>query len=402
MKKVLAILLSLVLLAMSGCIIPVTEVTLPTESHSTTQPPRPAKPPLPIVNGGLKVQLNSLLQKYNFEGIVYLTHHGQVVYRYVSGTNDLGQPLTIESPMYICSVSKQFCAAAILMLRDQGKLRLEDRLSKYFPSYTIGRNITLKDLLTMRSGIVRDVDPMLAKPERYAILTPEEQEKAFKGYVFNHPLLFDPGTDYAYSNNGYRLLSFVVEKVSGRNYEDFIRLNIFEPLGMTHSGFHTEVKDHPEWGLTYDNIMATGQIPILAQGSGGIVTTAADLDKWMTALRTGKVISMKSYREMTTGYSVIPETELSYGYGLQSSIRDGWGHDGINQSYTSRIFFSEAYDLNFYIVTNKTPETLQSFINRLSAMFLNTLFQALDDAPDNEKHPCSFEQGCLSISSRNP
>lgn len=387
MKKALAILLCLVLLTMSGCIIPVTEVTLPTESHSTTQPPRPDKPPLPIVNGGLKVQLNSLLRKYNFEGIVYLTHHGQVVYRYVSGTNDLGQPLTIESPMYICSVSKQFCAAAILMLRDQGKLRLEDRLSKYFPSYTIGRNITLKDLLTMRSGIVRDVDPMLAKPERYAILTPEEQEKAFKGYVFNHPLLFDPGTDYAYSNNGYRLLSYVVEKVSGRNYEDFIRLNIFEPLGMTHSGFHTEVPEHPEWGLTYDNIMATGQIPILAQGSGGIVTTAADLDKWMTALRTGKVISMKSYREMTTGYSVIPETELSYGYGLQSSIRDGWGHDGINQSYTSRIFFSEAYDLNFYIVTNKTPETLQSFINRLSAMFLNTLFQALDDAPDeNDKY----------------
>ena len=387
MKKILAVLLCLVLMGLWGCVMPVTEITLPTETTvPTTLPPRPPKPPLPIVHGELKAELDSFLEGANYEGIVCLTHHGEVVYQYVSGTNDLGDPLTIDSPMYIVSISKQFCAAAILMLRDQGKLDLDDTLGKYFPEYTLGRDITLKDLLTMRSGMVRDVDPMLAKPERYAKLTPEEQEKAFLGYVFNHPLLFAPNTDYLYSNNGYRLLSFVVEMVSGQNYEDFIRQNIFEPLGMTHSDFHTQVPNHPEWGLTYDNIIATGQIPVLAKGSGGIVTTAADMDKWMTALRTGKVISMKSYREMTTGYSIVPGTEFGYGYGLQSSIRDGWGHDGGNLRYTARIFFSNNYDLNFYIVTNKTPESMQSFTNRVTTIFLNKLFQALDEAAhENDK-----------------
>jgi hypothetical protein len=146
------------------------------------------------------------------------------------------------------------------------------------------------------------------------------------------------------------------------------------------------VPNHPEWGLTYDNIIATGQIPVLAKGSGGIVTTAADMDKWMTALRTGKVISMKSYREMTTGYSLVPGTEFGYGYGLQSSIRDGWGHDGGNLRYTARIYFSNNYDLNFYIVTNKTPESMQSFTNRVTTIFLNKLFQALDGAAhENDK-----------------
>lgn len=329
-----------------------------------------------FVTEEVKDKLDTIVQEKNYQGIVYLTHNGKVVYTYVSGTNDMGDPLTVESPMYICSMSKQFCAAAILMLRDQGKLSLDDTLEKYFPEYTIGKDITLKNLLSMRSGIIRDVDPMVNEPEKYENNTPEENEALFKEYVFSKPLLVTPGAKFEYSNNNFRLLSFIVEMVSGQNYEDFIRQHIFEPLGMIHSGFITEVPEHPEWGLTYERKQATGQVHILAQGSGGIVTTAADLDIWMNALQSGEILGMDSFREMTTNYS--PGTANKYGYGLMGNSRDGWGHNGGNLFYSSRMYFSEKYGFNLYLVTNQTPLNNPALSEQTCTAMLSVIYQAIE------------------------
>lgn len=367
MKKMIAILLCLILLVSAAA--------------CSADGPQVSEPTGPVITEEVKAKLDAVLQDKNYEGIVYLTFNGEVVYQSVSGTNDMGNPLTIDSPMYICSMSKQFCASAILMLRDQGKLSLDDTLEKYFPEYTIGKDITLKNLLTMRSGICRDVDPMLEEPEKYENNTAEENEALFKEYVFGRTLLFTPGTDFAYSNNNYRLLSFIVEMVSDQNYEDFIRQNIFEPLGMTHSGFSIEVPDHPEWGLTYDNIQATGGVPVLAQGAGGIVTTAADMDIWMTALQSGEVICMESFREMTTNYS--PGTANRYGYGLMGTSRDGWGHTGGNLHYTSRTYFSEEYGFNLYMVTNKSPLNNPAITDQAGTEILSVLYQFIEMAASN-------------------
>lgn len=372
MKKIVAIVLCLALLmSAAACSADLLQVSEPAETTKVTAP---------VITEGVTAKLDAILQEYKYEGIVYLTHNGKVVYQSVSGTNDLGQPLTIESPMYICSMSKQFCAAAIVMLRDQGKLSLDDTLEKYFPEYAIGKDITLQNLLTMRSGICRDVTPMMNEPEKYEQNTFEENEALFKEWVFSQPLNFAPGSSFEYSNNNYRLLSFVVEMASGQNYEDYIRQSIFEPLGMIHSGFSIEVGEHPEWGLTYDNIQATGQVPILAQGSGGIVTTAADLDIWMTALKSGQVVSEVSYQEMTTAYSTVQVT--TYGYGLMGGVRGGWGHNGGNLLYTARMYFNKEYGYNFFIVTNKTPRFRPDLTEQISTAFLRTLFQAVDDWQD--------------------
>jgi CubicO group peptidase (beta-lactamase class C family) len=327
--------------------------------------------------------LDYALENNNFTGIVYLTHNGKVVYQSVSGSNDLGEPLTIDSPMYIASISKQFCAAAVLMLRDQGKLRLDDTLEKYFPEYTIGKDITLKHLLSMRSGIVRDIDPMYEKPELYKENTPEENEAAVKEWLFSQPLVFEPDTEYMYSNSNYTLLSFVVEMVSGQSYEDFIRQNIFDPLDMTHSNFCADALMHPEWGLICYDYVQTDAASILVQGVGDIITTAADLDKWMTALPRGQVICEESYREMTTCYSTDPTAPYGYGYGLAKGIRDGWGHGGYWIDYTSQTFYSMEYGYNFYIVTGNTPQFLSDLTMRTTREFLNILFQAVDEAEAN-------------------
>lgn len=380
MKKVLATLLCLtLLLSAAACSAGVPQVSEPTESTEATLPGAE------IFTDELKADLDAILEQNKYEGIVYLTYQGEPVYESVSGTNDLGEPLTIESPMYIASISKQFCAAAILMLRDQGKLSLNDPLEKYFPEYTIGKDITLKNLLAMRSGIIRDPLPLLTDPESYMDNTTEENIAAMKEWTFSQPLNFAPDSKMEYSNLNYNLLSFVVEIVSGQSYTDFIRQNIFEPLGMTHSGFIGEVRDTPEWtqGLTYDNLDPTAQLAGICQGCGEITTTAGDLDIWMTALQSGKVVSMESFREMTTDYS--PEDiRTNYGYGLMRDIRGGWGHGGTIPSYTSYMYFNEEYGYNFYIVTGNTSSYRLDITTQTSTAFLRTLFEAVDAASANE------------------
>lgn len=382
MKKLLAFLLCFVLLvSTAACSADAPQISEPMETTEATEATELTTPAAEVITEEVKAKLDAVLEEYKFEGIVYLTHNGKVVYRSVSGANDMGEPLTIDSPMYICSISKQFCAAAIVMLRDQGKLSLDDTLDKYFPEYTIGKDITLKNLLTMRSGICRDYTLVWKNPALYAEKPPEEINAEMMEWIFSQPLNFEPDTKFEYSNINYILLSYVVEMVSGQSYEDFIRQNIFQPLGMTHSGFLTEVPDHPEWGLTYDNIYAGSVLGDQPQGCGDIVTTAANLDIWMTALKSGQVVSEESYREMTTNYSV-GQVE-KYGYGLMGGIRDGWGHSGGNLHYTSRMFFSEEYGYNFFIVTGNTPTFRPDSTERAYAAFLRTLFEAVDAAAPN-------------------
>lgn len=370
MKKLLAVLLCLaLLLSVTACSADTPQVSAPTETTDTTEAAAP------VITEEVKTKLDAVLQQHKYEGIVYLTHNGKVVYQSVSGTNDLGEPLTIDSPMYICSISKQFCAAAILMLRDQGKLSLDDTLEKYFPAYTIGKDITLKNLLTMRSGICRDYTLVLDNPSLYADKTPEEINAEMMSWIFSQPLTFDPDTKFEYSNINYILLSLIVEMVSGQRYEDFIRQNIFQPLGMTHSGFCNEVAEHPDWSLTGDNLYPGSTLGDQPQGCGDIITTAADIDIWMTALQSGQILSQKSYREMITDYST--DQAYKYGYGLMGGIREGWGHSGNNKGYTARMYFNEEYGYNFFIVSGNTPLFRPDLTDQTCTAFLNTLFQAV-------------------------
>ena len=372
MKKVLATLLCLSLLLCTACSAGAPQVTDPIETTEAT------KPGAEIFTDELKAKLDEAVKSNKYEGIIYLTCDGEPVYQFVSGTNDLGEPLTMESPMYMCSTSKQFCAASILILRDQGKLSLDDTLEKYFPEYALGKDITLKQLLSMRSGIIRDMQPMWQTPELYENNTPEENEAAFKEWIFAKPLNFEPGSKMEYSNVNYVLLSFIVEMVSGENYEDFVRQHIYEPVGMTHSGFITEVKDNPQWGLTYDNIQATGQVHLIAQGSGGIVTTAADMELFMNALRDGRLVSMESFREMTTDYS--PEDAVNnYGYAMMG-VRGGWGHAGNNGAYASQVYFNEEYDLNLFMATGSMAAYRMDMRDKTFNAVMQTVFTEMDAA----------------------
>ncbi len=360
----------------------ITELTQPAETEATVAAEFTVTP-------AVKEKLDQALKQSRFEGVVQLSYQGEVIYQSATGDDDLGNSHTIESPMFIGSISKQFCAASILMLRDQGKLSLEDTLGKYFPEYTIGKDITIQKLLSMRSGIVRDCEPMGKDPQFYLNQTKDENIASFKEWVFDQPLHFEPGNRFSYSNVNYTLLGLIVEQVSGEEYGDFLRKNILEPVGMVHTGFAWELKDNPEWakGVTYEglnvpdqtDIQYCGQIHGMLLGCGEIISTAGDMDLWMTALRSGKVISDESYREMTANYGSGGYSD-SYGYGVMPGIRGGVEHGGNIGSYASMMYFNEEYGLNLYMNSSSVTFYTIDSTQKSCANFLRTVFQEIDAA----------------------
>lgn len=368
MKRVFALLMIFALLLCTACSGDVPPATEPTEA---------TKPGAEIFTDELKVKLDDVLEQNKYEGIVSLTCDGETVYQWVKGSNDLGEPLTIESPMFIASMSKQFCAAAILMLRDQGKLSLDDTLEKYFPEYTIGKDITVHHLLSMQSGIVRDPLIFMENPELYHANTTEENLAVIRQWTFAQPLKFTPGTQMEYCNINYNLLSMIVEQVSGQSYREFIRQKILEPVGMIHSGFLEEIRDNPDWakGLTYDKLAAEATIPGNLHGCGDIVTTACDMELWMAALQSGKVICEESFQEMTTVHTT------GYGYGLEPGLRSGWGHGGNLYTYSSEDYFNGEYGVNLYMVNNNTSTYRGDISRKTMNALLKVIFEAMDTAP---------------------
>lgn len=315
----------------------------------------------------------------SFDGIVYVVKDDDVLYSHTNGKDELGNDFTIETPMYIGSVSKQFCATAIMMLKEQGKLSVDDTLDKYFPEYELGKKITIKNLLTMRSGIPE----MIASPDMEYLKklsnekTKSENTEIIKEWVFSEPLDFEPDTSYAYSNTNFFLLSEIVEIVSDKPYNEFIRENIFDPLKMDNTGFVSEVEDNEFFSnsLTYDSMYDNvngieGLLDgLLCKGAGDVVTTAPDMDKWMTSFLDRKLISDESYIEMTTDYS--SDAGHIYGYGLMGLYKKGIGHGGSIGNYVSIDYFNEEYGVKIFAVSTKD----QNRINNLPMNIMDILLK---------------------------
>lgn len=318
----------------------------------------------------IEEQIDNILDDYRFEGVVYLTQNGKVLYQLTTGSADNGEAFTTETPIPVGSISKQFCSTAILMLRDQGKLSLDDTLDVYFPEYEHGKNVTLKHLLTMRSGIT-DAFNMELLDKISAENTEEENTDIIKTEIFSQPPYCDPDTKMSYSNSNYFLLGNIVEQVSGQKYMDFLRENIFTPLEMNHTGSVEEMLDSPEWanGVAYDKV-EDAKIKGLTKGAGNIVSSAEDMDKWLTAIRSGKVISNDSYQEMITDYST--DYANGYCYGFWPCAKNGIGHSGGIGEYVAFDYFNEENDFNLFIVSNKLfPNDTEPLVSKLADVVID-------------------------------
>jgi CubicO group peptidase (beta-lactamase class C family) len=187
--------------------------------------------------------LDSYLKEKKFNGAVLVGHKGQVVYEKGFGYRNEEDkvPSDVNSIFQIGSITKQFTAAVIMQLQEEGKLSVQDKLSKYYPGFANGDKITIEHLLTHTSGIYNYTnDTTLMKSDVTKHYSQSQMVEMFKKY----PPDFEPGTKWNYSNSGYSLLGYIIEKVTGKTYEKVVRERILQPLGMFHSGFDfTHVKD---------------------------------------------------------------------------------------------------------------------------------------------------------------
>lgn len=258
----------------------------------------------------------------NFRGTVLVGMDGKILFEKAYGPADEEWAVanTPRTKFRIASLTKQFTAASILLLQERGLLHVQDPVFRYLPDLPAAwKEITIHQLLTHTSGVPNpdysgkqylDTQRIGATPEGLVTL------------VANRRLDFRPGTNWSYSNTGYIVLGMLIEKLSGQSYADFLRKNIFQPLGMTDSGYDSapEILKSRASGYDIQNGHVTNadfidmSVPFSA---GGIYSTVEDIFRWSEALaHPGKLLREDSLRQM---YMEFPEAEHQgqhYGYGV--------------------------------------------------------------------------------------
>lgn len=248
---------------------------------------------------------------------------------------------TPQTQFEIGSVTKQFTAAAILQLKEQGKLKLSDPLGKYVPEYPQGKAITIEQLLWQISGVPNytDVNHFV----HIAGTTPGSLDAALK-LIAKKPLDFKPGTHWEYSNTNYLLLGGVVASVSHMPWETYIRRHIFAPVGMTHSAFIQDEPHLPNVATGYDRkkngtfVVAPPLHGPWAGAAGAIVSTVEDMAKWDQAFFGGKVVSPQDVALATTAHTLPNGTSTHYGFGWEVNTHEGQpqiAHSGGTFGFTS-------------------------------------------------------------------
>ncbi|NSW93122.1 MAG: serine hydrolase [Bacteroidales bacterium] len=291
---------------------------------------------------------------------------GQIIYHKAFGMAnlELDVPMKPDMVFRIGSITKQFTAVAILQLMEQGKLKLDDEITRFIPDYpTHGHKITIEHLLTHTSGI----KSYTSLPEYLTFsrqdLKPEEIIDIFK----NKPMDFAPGTRWSYCNSGYFLLGYIIEKVSGKTYREYIEENFFKPLNMTSTCYGDDSKIiknrasgyQPSGDKTVNSDFVSMLIPYSA---GAIQSTVGDLFKWNQALHSYKVISKESLEKAHTEYKFPGGEGAGYGYGwfisqLQGSRSIEHG-GGINGFLTHSVYLpdEDVFVAVFSNTTGKSPE----------------------------------------------
>jgi D-alanyl-D-alanine carboxypeptidase len=245
---------------------------------------------------------------------------GKVVLRkgYGMANLELGVPMAPDMVFELGSVTKQFTAAAILLLQERGRLRVEDEITRYLPDFpTHGRTITIENLLTHTSGI----PSYTGLPEWYSRIREDLKPADVIALFKDKPLEFDPGERWVYDNSGYFLLGAIIEKVSGKSYERFVEEEIFQKLGMTHSRYGHPEEIVPRRASGYsknDQGFRNADFISMSQpyAAGSLMSTVDDLAIWDRALGGEALLKKASLDRMFTAYRLKSGLSTHYGYGM--------------------------------------------------------------------------------------
>jgi CubicO group peptidase (beta-lactamase class C family) len=294
---------------------------------------------------------------------VAVVENGATVLAEGFGTGSLatGEPVTADTMFAIGSITKQFTAACVLLLAEEGKLSVRDKVAQYYPGLTRASEITLLDLMNHVSGYP-DYYPLdfVDRPMAQAIASDEVIRR-----FGTRPLDFEPGSRYSYSNTGYLILGRVVEKVGGLAFGEFLSRRILKPLGLIHTAYEPDpgspacARGHMSFWLGAPEI-----VPLEGKGwvaaAGALFSTPTDLAAWDLALVGGKVLKPESFKLMTAPRRLNDGGVSNYGCGLALGERGGTAfltHNGAVNGF---------YALNLVVPSTRSAVVLLSNLSSYS------------------------------------
>jgi CubicO group peptidase (beta-lactamase class C family) len=293
-------------------------------------------------NQGLAQKIDAYLQEFgDFTGAVLVAKRGEIVLSkgYGHANDDLGVPNTPQTKFRIASLTKPFTAMAIMQLQEQNLLSVQDPLSKYIPDYPNGDQITIHHLLMHSSG-VQNYHQHFADIRDSASV--DELVRVFKHW----PLDFEPGSQFRYSNSGYVLLAHIIETVSGKKYGNFLKENIFDPLGMNNSGQDISESVLNDHAIGYAKInhelqkVPSIHSPITLIGNGDLYSSVEDLFRWDLALEAERIVGKKSLEAIFNPH-VLMEGSSTRGHGYGWFVDECPGKRIIEYSGALRGFLSK-------------------------------------------------------------
>lgn len=272
---------------------------------------------------------------------------------------ELDVPVKPETIFQTGSVGKQFTAAAVMMLVEEGKVGLDDPISKYFVDAPLTwKDVTVRNLLTHTSGIPDYTEKLIDLRKDY---TEAQLVKIFERL----PLNFPPGQKWSYSNTGYVLLGILIHKVTGQFYGDFLHARIFAPLGMTSTRIISEADIIPNRASGYRLLKGVLKnqewvSPTLnTTADGALYTNVLDMASWDGALRAGKLLKPSSFEQMYTPVTLTDGKTYPYGFGWDIAEAGGHRlleHGGAWQGFTTFIARYDEDALTVIALTNLDSE----------------------------------------------
>jgi CubicO group peptidase (beta-lactamase class C family) len=320
--------------------------------------------------------LTAMHKSEKINGNILIAEKGEIIYKSSFGlaNEETKQKLNDNSIFELASCSKQFTAMAVMILKEKGKLKLDDNISKFIPELAKYKNIKIRNLLNHTGGLPDYMELMDSLFDKSKIATNKDIITIFSRV--QPKILFEPNSKFEYSNTGYALLASIIEKVSGQTYADFLQSNIFKPLKMTNSFVYTrrfapKKIDNYAFGYIYsdslkkyflpDNLTETKMVIWLdgIVGDGCVNSNVNDLLKWDRALYTNKLLSKNGMKEIFEVATLNDKSKTKYGF--------GWGLDD-NADFGKIVSHSGGWPgyvtyIDRHITNDKTIIILQNHNN---------------------------------------
>lgn len=278
-------------------------------------------------------KLDSLLKRINkrhdFHGSILVAKNGKILYNNQIGyANFRKKELLNEASVFqLASVSKQFTAAAIMLLHERNQLKLSDTVNNYFPNFPY-KNVTIKNLLNHTSGLPKYF--WVAEHKWKQKKAPTNSEMMTLLESSNVQRFFKPGRNFDYSNTGYFVLASIVEKISGASFSSFLKENIFGPLEMNNSFVYSfendPIKENQLTGYRiyrgWRHLKINGTVNDAIVGDKNVYATSKDLYKWILGLNNGKLLSKESLDLMYTKGETVYGRKVPYGFGFRINTKE--------------------------------------------------------------------------------